>query len=64
VAGDAAILCDNQDEFESGLKKLLEDEKFRQSLIEKGYRQVKKFSWQKTAKETLKVIEDLGKEKG
>jgi glycosyltransferase involved in cell wall biosynthesis len=64
VAGDAAILCESEVEFEAGIKKLLDDKKFRKSLIDKGYRQVKKFSWEKTAKETIKAIEDLGKEKG
>lgn len=64
VAGDAAILCSNDKEFEAGIEKIVNDSKFRKSLIEKGYKQVQKFSWEKTAKETLKVIEDLGREKG
>ena len=64
VAGDAAILCSNDKEFEAGIEKIVNDSKFRKSLIEKGYKQVHKFSWEKTAKETLKVIEDLGREKG
>ena len=31
-------------------------------MVKKGYNQVKKFSWEKTAKETLKVLEELGNE--
>ena len=60
VAGDAAILCSNDKEFEAGIEKIIKDEKYRKSLIQKGYKQVQKFSWEKTAKETLKVIEELG----
>jgi glycosyltransferase involved in cell wall biosynthesis len=29
-------------------------------MTEMGYNQVKKFSWEKTARETLKVLEELG----
>jgi len=63
VAGDAAVLCKNEKEFVEGIKKIVDDKKFTQSLIKKGYKQVKKYSWEKTAKETLKVIEDLGNNK-
>ena len=64
VAGDAAVLCNNDKEFVDGIAKIINDEKFRKLLVHKGYNQVKKFSWEKTAKETLKVIEDLGRAKG
>jgi len=31
-------------------------------MIKKGYKQIKKFSWEKTARETLKTLEEVAKE--
>lgn len=62
IAENAALLCKDNKEFIEGVKSLLENNKLRKSLIEKGYKQAKKFSWEKTAKETLKVIEGLVKQ--
>ena len=61
VAGDAAVLVDpkNIEEIASGVQKILQDDNFRQSLIQKGYEQVKKFSWEKTAKDTLEVFNKI-----
>jgi glycosyltransferase involved in cell wall biosynthesis len=65
VGGDAAVYFDPQsaDDIAEKLGKVISDEKLREEMIKKGYNQVKKFSWEKTAKETLKVLEDLGKQK-
>ncbi len=51
VAGEAAILVDpfNVDEIAGALSALLHSEELRQQLIEKGRRQVKKFSWDQSA---------------
>ena len=35
------------------------DEKLRAELQKKGYEQVKKFNWEKTAKQTLDILENL-----
>ena len=35
--------------------------KIGEEMIKKGYNQIKKFSWEKTAKETLEVLESLKK---
>jgi len=43
------------------IKKIKEDKKLREELIKKGLAQVKKYSWGKTAKETLKVYQSLHK---
>ena len=61
VAGDAALLVnpDNVNELTENMYKLLGDGKLRQVLIEKGFQQVKKFSWEKAAKEMVKVYEKL-----
>jgi len=37
------------------IKKVLKDKNLQKKLIEKGYKQVKKYSWQKTAKQTLGI---------
>jgi len=64
VGGDAAVYFDptNADDIAQKIDQVISDEKTRKEMIGKGYNQVKKFSWEKTAKETLKVLEELGKE--
>ncbi|RJQ37936.1 glycosyltransferase family 1 protein [Candidatus Microgenomates bacterium] len=61
AGGDAALYVDPKDtgDIASKMKLLINDEKLRKELIEKGHQQVKKFSWEKTAKETLKVLEEV-----
>ncbi len=41
------------------LYKVISDKKLKENLINKGYQNVKRFSWQKCAKETLKVLTEL-----
>jgi len=57
VAGDAALLFNPYDmqQMYQEIKKGLEDGGLRQDLICRGYDRVKKFSWEKTANETLDV---------
>ena len=43
------------------MKKLLNDENLRKQLIEKGKKQVEKFSWEKSARQTLEVLEEVGR---
>ena len=65
VGGDAALYFDPQsvDDIAQKIEKVISDEKLREEMVKKGYNQIKKFSWEKTAKETLKVLEDLEKQK-
>jgi len=58
AVGDAVIMVNpyNIDELSLAMENLLRDEKLRKILIEKGYQQTKKFSWQQCAKETLKIL--------
>lgn len=58
VAGEAGLLVDPENTLEiaQAMKLILENEDLRQGLIEKGFRQVKKFSWEKAAKETLAIL--------
>ncbi len=65
VVGDAGIMIDpnNVEELEKQIKRVLTNEKLRKEMIKKGLEQSKKFSWEKCAKETLKVYNEVLKEK-
>ncbi len=60
VAGKAAILFNPQktDEIAQAVYKIISDDALKNNLIEKGFNQCKKFSWQKCAQETLEVLEE------
>ncbi len=62
AAGDAAMFVNPEKtvEIENALEKVITDEKLRETLVEKGYKQIKKFSWEKAASETLRVLEEVG----
>jgi glycosyltransferase involved in cell wall biosynthesis len=59
VAGDAAIYVDAQniDSIAEGISKAFEDAKLQDELIRKGLTQAGKFSWKKTAADTLKAYQ-------
>ena len=61
AGGDAALYIDplNVSDITAKIKMVLEDDKLRKEMIEKGKKQVSKFSWEKTAKETLKALESI-----
>ncbi len=61
VGGDAALYVNPNDANDIALKikKLLEDEGLRRELVAKGKKQVESFSWEKSARETLKVLEEV-----
>lgn len=63
VAGDAAVLIDPHkwEEISTAMKTLLGDRTLYEDLTKKGLAQAKKFSWQSTAKETMKLIEKISK---
>jgi len=60
VAGDAALLVDPLDvkSIAEAMHRLLQEEGLRAQLVERGYRQVRQFSWDRCARETLAVLED------
>ncbi len=64
VYGDAALYFDptDVDEIASSVEKIMEDPKLKKSLIEKGHKRVKLFSWKKMAQETLDVYRKALKE--
>ncbi|OGH05973.1 MAG: hypothetical protein A2W22_03535 [Candidatus Levybacteria bacterium RBG_16_35_11] len=63
AAGEAALYVNPEDvdDIAQKLEKMINDSNLREDLIKKGYEQVKKFSWEKTAKETLNVLEEVAK---
>jgi glycosyltransferase involved in cell wall biosynthesis len=61
VVGDAALKIDPRDEggLADAILKITTDDKLRAGLIKKGFERVKFFSWEKCARETLKVYEGV-----
>ena len=57
ILGEAALYFNPLDvnDMAEKIKKALLDEGLRNNLIEKGFEQIKKYSWQKMAEETLKI---------
>jgi len=64
VCGEAAEYINPTDveSIKNGIIKVVYDKEYRQSLIEKGREQVKKFSWEETVRKILKVLLDLENE--
>jgi glycosyltransferase involved in cell wall biosynthesis len=56
VAGNAAILVEDGKSMVPAIEKILDDSKYRNELIQLGKNQAAKFSWEKTARETLEVL--------
>lgn len=65
VAGQAAYFVDPNDiaSIEKGIKEVMGDSNLRQKLGELGLEQANKFTWKKTANETLEVYKSIIKEK-
>jgi glycosyltransferase involved in cell wall biosynthesis len=61
VYGDAARYCDatNPSDVADKVDEVLTDSKLRTQLIENGHKQLKKYSWDKMAKETLAIYKSL-----
>lgn len=61
AGGDAALYVDplSVDDIAKKLELIINDNDLKQKLIKKGHEQVKKFSWENTARKTLKALEEL-----
>lgn len=61
IGRDAAFLINpaNPEEISAAMEKMTKDTDFRQSLIEKGLRRAKDFSWDKTALKTLEFLKTI-----
>lgn len=62
VAGDAAILVNphNPADIATGLIALLTNPTLRQQCITRGYQQLEKFSWQRSAEKIWQILQELG----
>jgi glycosyltransferase involved in cell wall biosynthesis len=63
VAGDAALLVDphDVDAIAEAMHQLITDDALRAELVRRGYENVKRFSWEKCARETLAVLESVAR---
>lgn len=61
VVGDSGILVnpDNVEEISSAIYKIIDDEEFKKKLSYQGIERAKKFSWEKTALETLNIYKEI-----
>jgi len=61
IVGSCGVLVDphNNEEIASAIDNLLSDENLRKLLSKRGLARAKEFSWEKTAKETLSLYENL-----
>jgi glycosyltransferase involved in cell wall biosynthesis len=66
VAGDAALLVDPHDvnAIADAMHRLVTDEALRRELAGRGRENVKRFSWEKCAAETLAVLEAAARRRG
>ncbi len=64
VGGDAVLYVNPKDpsDIANGFKKIVNNSSLRKGLIQKGMIQAKKFSWEKAANETLKLLMQAIKE--
>ncbi|KKR81609.1 MAG: Glycosyl transferase group 1 [Candidatus Daviesbacteria bacterium GW2011_GWA1_41_61] len=61
VGGEAAFYVDPEDveDIKKKLKAAMNDKQIRDDMIDKGFQQVKKFSWKRCAHQTASVYRDL-----
>lgn len=61
VSGGAALLFEPRDERDlaDAIRSVLGDTAVRQDLVRKGYARAREFTWEKCAKQTLEVLEEL-----
>ena len=61
VAGDAALMVDPYDveAITDALARLLDDTALREQLIQRGYEQVKNFTWENSARHLLQVYQQI-----
>jgi glycosyltransferase involved in cell wall biosynthesis len=65
VAGKAALFFDskNEKELKEKLNSILKNENLRKELIRKGFQNIKRFNWKKTAEETIQVYNTVTSDK-
>lgn len=62
AGGDACLYVnpEDTDDIAAKMSTVINDEKLRKDLIEKGKMQITKFNWENTARETLSALEEIG----
>lgn len=63
LVGEAGILVNpnKTEDIAHGIEKVLSmKDDDRKRLVEKGYQQIKKFTWEKAAKQTIEILEEVG----
>lgn len=65
VLGNAAYYVDPEDEKDiaRGMQTVLENSNLQQELIQKGYQQVQKYSWERTARQILDLYNEVYQER-
>ncbi|MCK4891106.1 MAG: glycosyltransferase family 4 protein [Candidatus Pacebacteria bacterium] len=61
IAGDAALLIDpdNIEEIAEAINKVFRDDDLKKKMIKTGFENVRRFSWEKCARETIKKVKSL-----
>lgn len=61
VAGNAALLAPSRDTnaLAAGIRRLAQDERLRKQLVEKGLKNVQRFSWQRAAEQVMAILEEV-----
>lgn len=61
VAGDAVVYVNPYDveDIANGMKKIAFDENLREELIRKGFENIKRFSWEKAARQLLEIFREV-----
>ncbi|NLH39211.1 MAG: glycosyltransferase family 4 protein [Elusimicrobia bacterium] len=61
VCGDAAYYVDPYDinDIAKGIEKVLTDDKLRDELVRKGFKNVKRFSWESSAQKVIEILKTL-----
>ena len=61
VAGDAALIINpnKSEEITNGIVKILSDESYKSTLVERGLKRYKQFSWKHAAKKVLELYNQL-----
>lgn len=61
VVGDAAELVDpmNEESIAGGILRVLSDDSYKQELVERGYCQSKKFSWDSSAQQLTNICKEI-----
>jgi len=60
IGGNAVIFFKptNEEDLTNKLKIIIKDKKLRSKMVQKGFEQIKKFSWERNAEETLKLYKE------